>query len=361
VKKKLVFAAIVMSLLVISGCGIEGKGDAAWKQAQKYGEGTSQRLMKQKEAYMAYKTAYDKASANLKVSAKLLNSYLTASIARIEFIFGETQSANDPAVRILRQDIEKTINSSENVTDEVKNRYARFLVSVANNYRENDDITRAMAELKAAKEFAVDKAIPSSVEMEAKMEYAAFQVSSAQGFMNVIEAAKKTKDGAEPLDYIRAEYYAKAALIYDPLNTEALKILATTRRELIPSLTAYEAGITQYSDTALFRQINSDGILMAVPTVRSAKGNTTLEISFYNNSFNAVKPMPRMFTLTTIDGKEIAASNVEFDKKALEQKHDVKGRLTFKGNFDRNNIKKLSFFYKRDEDTPAIAGDKFFQ
>jgi len=358
--KKLAFAVLALSLIVLVGCGLEGKGDAAWKEAQKHGEGTSQRLMKQKEAYLAYKAAYDKAKVNLKVSTKLLNSYLMASIARIEFIFGETTSANDPAVKILRKDIESTLKTAQGISDDVRNRYARFLVSVAENYRDNEDISRAMEELKNARVFAADKMIPNMVESEAKAEYAKFQLVSAQEFMKSIDAKKKTKEDAT-LDYIRAEYYAQAALIYDPLNVEAAKILNITRKELIPSLTAYEAGITEYIDTALFNQINSDGVLMAVPTVRAGKGTTILEISFYNNSFNAVKPKPAMFTLTTTDGKEIVASDVEFEKKVLEQKYDVKGKLTFKGTISKDKIKKLSFFYKRDEDTPPITGDKYFQ
>lgn len=359
--KKLVFAAVVLSLVVLMGCGLEGKGDAAWKEAQKYEEGSTQRLMKQKEAYLAYRAAYEKASAKSKVTAKLLNNYLNSAVARIEFIFGETQSASDQAVKILRKDIEATIQNSENVSDEVKNRYAKFLVSVADNYRNNEDISRAMEELKNARTFAADKMIPDVVEKEAKTEYATFQLVSAQEFMKAIDAAKKTKDGADPLDYIRAEYYAKATLIYDENNAEAQKILAITRKELVSSLSAYEAAITEYIDTALFNQINSDGVLMAVPTVKTVKGNTLLDISFYNNSFNAVKPKAEMFKITTTDGKEIVASEIEFDKKVLEQKYDVKGKLTFKGNIGKDKIKKLSFYFKRDEDTPAIAGDKYFQ
>ncbi len=76
-KKNLVLAAVALSLLTLVGCGQEGKGNVAWREAQKYEEGSSPRLMKQKEAYLAYKAAYDKAVANSKVSTKLLNNYLT--------------------------------------------------------------------------------------------------------------------------------------------------------------------------------------------------------------------------------------------------------------------------------------------
>jgi len=354
--KKVVFAAVALSLVVLVGCGgLEGKGDAAWKEAQKHAEGSTQRLMKQKEAYMAYRAAYDNAAAKSKVSSKLLNSYLMSAIARIEFIFGETGSANDQAVRILRQDIEAKLKTPDGVSDDVKNRYARFLVSVADNHRNNEDISRAVEELRNARSFAADKTIPDALERETKSEYAAFQLVSSQGFM---EQARRTK---EPLDFIRAEYYAKAALIFDPANQEAQRILSTTRRELLPSLTAYEAGITEYIDTALFNQINSDGVLMAIPTVRSARGTTQLDISFYNNSFNAVKPRPNMFSLTLVDGTVIPAQSVDFERNVLNQKHDVKGKLTFRGDFNRDRIKKLSFYHKQNEDTPAITGDKYFQ
>jgi hypothetical protein len=149
--------------------------------------------------------------------------------------------------------------------------------------------------------------------------------------------------------------------MFDSKNKEAQNILSLTRKELIQSLSAYEAAITEYIDTTLFNDINSDGVLIAVPAVKSVKGKTLLDVSFYNNSFNAIKPQPRMFKLTTLDGKEIEASEIEFEKKVLDQKFDVKGKLTFKGEFDKDKIKKLSFYYKHNDDTPAIIGDKYFQ
>lgn len=353
--KRYLIAATMLSVMMLSGCGKEGKGDGAWKAAQSAPEGSSTRLMKQKEAYLCYKEAYDKASRKPKTPPKLLNKYLLASIARVEFIFGETTSAADPAVKILRKDIEALIKK-DGVSDENKNRYAKWLIAVAQNYRDNDDVSRCMEELKNAKSFAADKTLTDAVEAGTKSEYAKFQLRSSQEFA---EQAQKTKD---PLDYIRAEYYARATLQFDPKNAEAEKILNLTRKELLPSFSAYESAITEYIDTALFNEINSDGVLMAVPSVKSLKGRTQLDISFYNNSYNAVKPKPNMFKLTTTDGKEIAASEVEFDKKVLDQKFDVKGKLIFKGDYGKDKIKKLSFRSESgEENIPAIVGEKYFQ
>ncbi|MDR0303579.1 MAG: hypothetical protein LBH98_02255 [Chitinispirillales bacterium] len=350
--KKYAIAVIALSMIILTGCGLESKGDKAWNEAQKAKE-ESGRLMKQKEAYLRYKEAYTAAGA--KATFKLVNKYLNSSIARIEFIFGETTSASDPAVKILRKDIE-TLIKQDGISDGNKNRYAQWLISVANNYRDNDDISHCIEELKNAKAFAADKTITDAVETETKSEYAKFQLESSKGF---VEQAKKTKD---PLDYIRAEYYAKATLQFDPKNSEAKKILSMTRKELIPSLNAYEAAITEYIDTTLFNDINSDGVLIAVPTVKSIKGKTYLDVSFYNNSYNAIKPKASMFKLVTTDGKEIQASEVEFEKKVLDQKFDIKGKLIFKGDFNKEKIKKLSFYSKSgDENAPAIVGDKYFQ
>jgi len=353
--KRYLIAAIALSMVMLTGCGKEGKGDSAWKAAQNAPEGSSVRLMKQKEAYLCYREVYDKASKRNKVSPKLLNKYLKASIARIEFIFGETTSAMDPAVKILRKDIESLIRK-DGVSDENKNRYAKWLIAVAQNYRDNDDISRCIEELKNAKSVAADKTLTDAVESETKSDYAKFQLKSSQDF---IKQAQETKD---PLDYIRAEYYAKATLQFDPKNAEAQKILNTTRKELLPSFSAYESAITEYIDTALFNEINSDGVLMAVPAVKSLKGKTQLDISFYNNSYNAVKPKPSMFKLVTTDGKEIKATSADFDKKVLDQKFDIKGKLVFNGDYSKDKIKKLCFRLESgDENAPAIVGEKYFQ
>jgi len=358
--KRFAFAAIALSLVMLAACGLESKGDAAWRDAQKAAEGSNQRLMKQKEAYERYREAYNRAVKKGNVSTGLLNKYLLSAIARVEFIFDATGSPNAPAVELLRKDIESRINT-EGVLSENKDRYARFLITVAQHHRNNEDISRFMQELKNARTFAANKMIADAVEKEATGEFAIFQVLTAHDYLKTAEAAKRTRDGADPLDYIRAEYYARAALIYDPKNAEAQRILATTRRELISTFTAYESAVLEYSDTALFRQINSDGILMAVPTVRTAGGRTQLDISVYNNSFNAVKPRANMFKLVLTDGREITAERIEFERSVLQQKHDVKGKLFFRGNFNRDNIKKLSFHHKLSEDIPAIVGNKYFQ
>lgn len=353
IMKKYVIMAIALSMIVLTGCGPEGKGDSAWKAAQTASD-EGNRKFKEKEAYLRYKEAFDNANKKAKVPAKLFNKYLLAYIVRIENILEETSPQSDP-IRIMRKDIESLL-IKDNVSDDNKNRYAKWLITVAQYYRDNDDISRCIEELKNAKAAAADKSITDAVEAETKSEYAKFQLVSSQGF---IEQAKSTKD---PLDYIRAEYYAKATLKYDPQNVEAQKILNIARKELIPSLSAYESAITEYIDTALFNEINSDGVLMAVPAIKPAKGKTQLDISFYNNSYNAIKPRGRMFKLVLTDGKEIEASEIEFEKKVLDQKYDVKGKLVFKGEFGKDKIKKLSFYSESgDDNAPAIAGDKYFQ
>ena len=67
--KRLVFTAVALSFMVLAGCGLEGKADKAWKDAQKASDLSTKRL-KQKEAYALYSQAYEKASG--KVSAKVL-------------------------------------------------------------------------------------------------------------------------------------------------------------------------------------------------------------------------------------------------------------------------------------------------
>ena len=361
--KKFALAAVVLSLFMLAACGgLESRGDAAWRDALRAGEaGDSTRLlMRQKEAYERFREAYINARQKGNVSTQLLNKYLLSAVARIEFIFGATGSPNAPAVELLRRDIEAAMKTSQEITAEVRDRYARFLMSVAQHHRNNDDITRFMTELNNARAMAADKTITDALQREATAEFAMFNVGMAQEYLREAEAARRANRSPD-LDFIRAEYYARAALIYDANNTEAQRIVGVTRRALVPVFTAYESAVTEYSDTALFRQINSDGILMAVPTIRAAGGRTQINVSVYNNSFNPILPRANMFRLVTTDGREIVAESVEFDRNAIQQKHAVDGRLFFRGNFNASNIKKLSFHFQQNENIPAIVGNKYFQ
>jgi hypothetical protein len=348
--KRLVFTAIALSFMVLASCGLEGKAEKAWKDAQKATDLSTQRL-KQKEAYAYYSQAYEKAQG--KASAKLLNGYLKSAITRIGNYFEERKSATDQQVETLRKEIEKVIKL-DGVSVDTKDAYAKFLISVAQNYREKGDISNCIKELDNAKPFSADKSVIEALEAETRIDQGKAQLSIAKG---KIEAAKKSRD---PVDYINAEYYAKVALHFDSTNADAQTVLAQARKELVQHPCIYKV-VIEYSDTALFKAVNSDRVTLAVSAIKAAKGETVLDVKFFNDSWKAINPKPNLFKLVLTNGQEVVADKSVFERKLLEQEKITDGKVTFKGSFSQNDIKVLTFADASDEKTPVITGNKYLQ
>jgi len=358
--KRCILAVFLLFVSIIMlGCasGPEARGEAAWREAMNAPEGSVTRLVKQREAYIRFREAFYAALERGRgVNPQLLNRYLETAIVRAEFIFGETQSPDAPAVRLIREDIESALKE-QGVSAEVRDAYARFLVSVARHHKDEDsEVLRAIRVLEAAKGYAVNTAFVDGVTSEMKSEFGQSQISVAQ---RSLAEAQRTRD---PRDFIRAEYYARKVQHFLPDDPEARRILGITRRELAGFLTAFEAVITEYADTALFRAINSDGVLISVQSVRSARTETVIEVQVHNASFSNFRPEAQMFRAVMTNGDEIEASSVTFERREIVQRHTVAGRLTFRGNLARNNIARIAFQARLgDENSPLVVGNKFLQ
>lgn len=341
--KSAVLVSGVLFLLLVGCGGPETQGDKAWNEAQTLPE--SQKLMKQKEAYIHYVAAVEAASQKGAIPPELLNKYLRAMLARIEFIY-ENSDIDADAVQLLRVDIDEHILSAD---AENRDRYAKFLISIAEVYRGREDLTRCMKELDKALNIAADK---STVETMTKGTREAFAKTQLEIAKEYFATAKRSKD---VLDFIRAEYYAKVALHYDSLNAGASNIVAQTRKELVDSYTAYVTAVTEYTDTTLFNMINATPILMKV-AVNQKRASTDLMVTLYNDSYNAIKLRPEMFILKLENGKKVAASTAKFPKKLIDQSHDLEGTLTFNVGRNAGKINKLIF----DNGDKNQYSEKFF-
>ena len=357
--KRFVLAAFLLAMtIVMLGCGggSEARGEAAWREAMRAPENSTTRLVKQKEAYVRFREAFYAAQGKGRVSQKLLNNYLQAAIVRAEFIFNETQSPHAPAVKLIRDDIESALKM-DGIRDDVKDAYARFLVSIARHHYDQDGkITGAIEELQGAREIAGNPRFVDVVIADMKAEFAQLQLLTAQNFMTEAKTSK------QPLDFIRAEYYARIVQHFAPENEDAKKILAETRNELVPFLTAFEAAIMEYADTTLFKKMNSDGVIMAVHSVNTVRGETVVAIDLHNASFANIIPEAKMFKIVLTNGTEIPASSITFERRAIQQRHTVAGKLNFKGNIARNTIARVEFQARLgDANAPLVVGTKFLQ
>ena len=153
-------------------------------------------------------------------------------------------------------------------------------------------------------------------------EYAAEQVATALNF----QSSKET------LDQIRAQFYAKVALKYNPSSAKAQQILTETRVQLVSSYTAYISAIENYTDKDLFKEINNQKVFISVPSVvKKGSGSLVLSISMFNEAPNALKLKRDYFTLTFENGKSSIATALKAKGKGkiVDQSREGEMSLVF--------------------------------
>ena len=326
-----IFTALLLLSLAACKSPEESKGDKAWKSAQSIDQ-YAKKVLELKKAYTWYRLAIKKAGTS--ASSELKNKYLDATMTRIEIIT-ENGGVNVDVITYLREDMEGLIEDST-ATPEIRDRYSLFLIDVAEDLKAKGELSKCMTTLNLAYNIA-DKNRPTikSKQDEISKEYAATQLDMATDFLITAKKEKSTPD------YIRADYYAHAAIYYDSTNTAAIKILKKTTEELKSSYTAYVSVITDKPDTALFKAINKYDILISAPTI-SAKGKVVkMKIVMFNDSYNAVRIKKENFFIEYANGKIVGAKSFKSEKRIIDQEHEETMNIVFPKKSGK--IKKIIF------------------
>ena len=319
--KALLPLILVLSLLALTGCDSNvSKGDKAWKTAQTLSG--HQKLSKQKEAYFYYDKSVKKSiEAGKEIKPDVLNKYLEALITRMEF-FLESQGHTSEPIQLFREDFD-THMKTETVRSDIKDRYASLIMAIGDGNKDAQKMTVAMMEYDKA--LAVAQSTKPAVQAKrdhAAEEYAAEQVATALNF----QSSKET------LDQIRAQFYAKVALKYNPSSAKAQQILTETRVQLVSSYTAYISAIENYTDKDLFKEINNQKVFISVPSVvKKGSGSLVLSISMFNDAPNALKLKRDYFTLTFENGKSSIATALKAKGKGkiVDQSREGEMSLVF--------------------------------
>jgi tetratricopeptide (TPR) repeat protein len=308
----------VLTLMMSCSTGFEGKGDDAYKIAQRLqGE---QKRYQQKMAYMMYDKAVK--AKNDKITPKLRNRYVEMILIRAGMVLNEGNSQNE-AIPLFIEDLDKYL--TPDVSPELKQQYALFLVQLADTNVANEQYVKALATFDKAMSVANDKSAIESKKSLILGKIAADNYGMAEAEYKI---AKEDKDEE---GFIKAEYYTLVSMKYDSTNPKTKKLLSDIYKENKATYSAYVRVIEGYTDTAIFKSINKWDILLAVPVLQQKGSSVTSIVNIYNNSYNPLRMKASDFMLVNESGKEFPASQTRIEPEMLDQQHETKCKLTFSG------------------------------
>lgn len=309
----------VLAMLMSCSSGYEAKGDAAYKSAQKMqGE---QKRYNQKMAYMMYGKAIQ--TKPNKISSKLRNRYVEMTLVRAGMVLDEGAAKAD-ALTLFMEDLDKNL-AFPDISPELKQKYALFLMQYADSSIANERFFDAITILDKAAGIANDKTPVQNKKTELFGQIAKdnrdMAASSAQ-------LAKEDKDDEQ---YVKAEYYVLASMLYDSNNAEAKTLLSKLRKQNLGTYSAYIRVIENIPDSQIFRSVNKWDILLAIPTFAAKGKAATAIVNIYNNSWNPLRMNAPDFKLVDVNGAEYPAAVTRIDPEMLDQQRETKCKLTFPG------------------------------
>lgn len=325
------FVVCIIGLMLLISCSpsYESKGDTAYREAQKAFDGSIKRKLL-KEAYIYYKKAMD-AHPN-RIGLRLRNRFIEMTLERAEMVINEGSAEMD-AIPLFMRDIDG--NLTADVESQNKERYANFLVTLADSCFKKYRLYEGLNLLDKAAGVAVNKA-PIEAKKKNKMDnfaqenYDAAEIEYVNG---------KTNQDAESL--VRAEFMVKVALLYDENYPNAQKLLSDLRKENKGTYSAYEAVVTDKPDSNIYDAVNKYDILLAVPDIMAGR-NPVAKVEMYNYSCNPQRLRGRNFFIEDVNGKKFKAlPSSKFGREIIDQEHETKMTLRFRSSGAK--IKKLAY------------------
>ena len=330
-KYYLKFVVCIIGLMFLISCSqsYESKGDTAYREAQKAPDGSSKRKL-MKEAYIYFKKALD--AHPDRIGIRLRNRFIEMTLERAEMVIHEGSAVMD-ALPLFMKDIDG--NLTADVDSQNKERYANFLVTLADSSFKKYKLYEGLNLLDKAASVAVNKA-PIEAKKKIKLDnfaqenYDAAEIEMANGLAN---------EDAQSL--VRAEFMVQVALLYDKNFPNAQKLLGDLRKENKGTYSAYEAVVTDKPDSNTYDAVNKYDILLAVP-VLMAGNNPVLKVEMYNYSCNPQRLRGRNFFIEDVNGKKFQAlPSSTFGREIIDQEHETKMTLRFRSS--GATIKKLAY------------------
>jgi hypothetical protein len=283
----------------------EGKGDKAYSQA-KHADGLNKRIL-QKRAYIFYQKTFQANPDKNRLSAKFKQRFIEMSLVRANMVLTEGTYDMD-ALKLFIADID-SLQSKELSTD-IRQQYGDFLVIMADSSVSRNRLDDALAWLTKA-EGVVDN--PAPIQAKKKALITDF---TKQFYEMASQAFVEGKDQKDPEALIKAEYYVKLVMVYDPEYPGAAALLSNLYKANLNTVSGYAKVVEGKLDP----RVNKYDIYLAV-----VSGTSNMTISMFNNSYNPQRLKPENFSLIDDKGeKYVAQASSKIDPEILDTQRETK-------------------------------------
>jgi hypothetical protein len=301
----------------------EGKGDKAYNQAR-HAEGLNKRIL-QKRAYIFYQKVFQAQPDKSRLTGKFKQHFIEMSLVRATMVLTEGTYDMD-ALKLFMSDIDTMM--TKDISADIRQQYADFIVTMADSSVSRNRLDDALAWLTKA-EGVVDN--PGPIQAKKKSLITDF---TKQDYEMASQAFAEGKDQKDPEALVKAEYYVKLVLVYDPAYPGAEALLSNLYKANLNTVSGYAKVIEGKCDP----RVNKYDIYLAV-----ISGTTSMAISMFNNSYNPQRIKPDNFYLIDDKGeKYVAAASSKIDPEILDTQRETKNiRLVFPKT--KGAIKKLVY------------------
>ncbi len=310
---KVVIGLSALMMVVSCGVNFEGDGDSAYNRAK--GSSGAQKRLLEKQAYVNYLQATKKFRNKALINTRLRNRFIETTVNRGDLMLADGSSGMG-ALSFFILDIDSLITPE--VTPDLKQKYALFLVTMADSQFAHGKVSDAVAFADKAAGVAVDPTAIAARKSAMLQRIIVEQLEMAKSDIASI-ADEKDKD-VKARALIKAEYGLKMVLLFDAKNAEADSLLAKTRKETVSYYSAYDAVLDDLGDTSIYRKIAINDIHIKI----SSMLKSTYFVNMINFSYNPLRLYAKDFYLVDINGKEVAAlPSSKIEPEFLEQKKET--------------------------------------
>jgi hypothetical protein len=326
--KKIVVGLVMLNvfMLLVSCSALysnEGKGDKAYNQAR-HAEGLNKRIL-QKRAYIFYQKTFQTQPDRNKLSAKFKQRFIEMSLVRANMVLTEGTYDMD-AIKLFIGDIDSLM--SKEISSDIRQQYGDFIVIMADSSVARNRLDDALAWLTKA-QGVVDN--PAPIQAKQKALVTDF---TKQFYEMASQAYVEGKDQKDAEALVKAEYFAKLTLVYDPEYPGAAQLLSNLYKANLNTVSGYAKVVEGKLDP----RVNRYDIYLAV-----VSGTTSMTVSMFNNSYNPQRLKPENFSLIDENGeKYVAAASSKIDPEILDTQRETK-KITLVFPKTKGAIKKLVY------------------
>lgn len=302
----------------------EGKGDKAYNQA-KHAEGLNKRIL-EKRAYIFYQKTYQAQPDKNKLSTKFKQRFIEMSLVRANMVLTEGTYDMD-ALKLFMADIDSLL--SKDLGADIRKQYGDFLLIMADSsISSRNRLDDAISWLTKAAGVVDD---PAPIQAKQKSLISDF---TKQFYDMASQAYAEGKDEKDAEALVKAEYYAKLVLVYDPAYPGAAQLLSNLYKANLNTVSGYAKVVEGKLDP----RVNQYDIFLAV-----VSGTTNMTVSMFNNSYNPQRLKPENFSLVDEKGeKYVAGAGSKIDPEILDTQRETK-KITLIFPKTKSAIKKLVY------------------